>query len=123
MILTIDFQDGNGDLGMTQDEFSGTKVTSPSLKGINNYEVKVFRAKNGTFSEVQFSPSLSGFIPFYFKPDGKSGPIEGTVDYSIAFLHAFTPKKDTLKFEVRIRDRALNYSNSVQSSQIVLNSD
>lgn len=115
--VTIFFQDGDGDLGMTQKDFQDDK--SP-LKGINNYEVKVFRRKNGVFSELKLTPALGGFFP-PLRTDGKTGPIEGDLNYSFDFLQAFTPKRDTLRFEVRIRDRKLNYSNTIQTDPIVLN--
>ena len=117
VIVTIFFQDGDGDLGMTQKDFQDDK--SP-LKGLNNYEVKAFRSKNGKFSEITLSPPLGGFFP-PLRTDGKTGPIEGNLDYSFDFLQSFTAKRDTLKFEIRIRDRKLNYSNAVQTEMIILN--
>ncbi|MFN8353810.1 MAG: hypothetical protein U0Y10_05180 [Spirosomataceae bacterium] len=117
LIVTVFFQDGDGDLGMTQTEFQDAK--SP-LKGINNYEIKAFRSKNGVFSEIVLSPPLGGFFP-PLRTDGKTGAIEGNLDYSFDFLQSFTPKRDTLRFEIRIRDRKLNYSNWVKTDPVVLN--
>ena len=62
----------------------------------------------------------SGYFP-RLKTDGKVGPIEGTIDYSIDFPQPFTPVKDSLKFQVTIKDRAGNISNTAESSVIVLN--
>lgn len=129
VILSINFQDGDGDLGVTEKEFAGTTVTSPSLKGVKIYDLKLYVQKNGTFKES--SPSIplsgSGYIPFRFKTSTKSGPIEGVIDYSMTFnyknfsyIPLLTGKKDTIRFDVWIKDRALNTSNVVQTPPIIL---
>lgn len=115
VILTINFQDGDGDLGLNEKE-----KTAAELKNDFNYIIRIFRKKKGVFTEYIPDVSYSGYFP-RLKTDGKIGPIEGTIDYSIDFPHPFTPVKDSLKFQITIKDRAGNISNTTESSVIVLN--
>ncbi|MDZ7934638.1 MAG: hypothetical protein U5M51_06685 [Emticicia sp.] len=115
VILTINFQDGDGDLGLNEKE-----KTAAELKNDFNYIIRIFRKKKGVFTEFVPEVPYSGYFP-RLKADGKTGPIEGTIDYSIDFPHPFTPVKDSLKFQVTIKDRAGNISNTAESEVIVLN--
>ena len=114
LILTIKFQDGDGDLGVNEKEKAAAEVKSDY-----NYIIRLFRKKKGVFQEFVPSVPYSGFFP-RLKSGGKIGPIEGTLDYSVDFPHPFTPVKDSLKFQVIIKDRAGNISNTVESKVIVL---
>jgi hypothetical protein len=68
---------------------------------------------------------------FNFKPNQKSGPIEGSIDYSTQFVYAFykgyspqfTAKNDTLKFKIFIRDNAFNQSNTIETEPIIIFKD
>jgi hypothetical protein len=113
--LTVKFQDGDGDLGLNEKE-----KTTAELKNDFNYIIRIFRKKKGVFTEFKPSVPYSGYFP-RLKADGKIGPIEGTIDYSIDFPQPFTPVKDSLKFQITIKDRAGNISNTTESSVIVLN--
>lgn len=115
VILTIKFQDGDGDLGLNEKE----KATAET-KSDYNYIIRLFRKKKGVFTEFIPAVPYSGYFP-RLKSDGKLGPIEGTIDYSVDFPHPFTLPKDSLKFQVTIKDRAGNISNTTESSVIVLN--
>lgn len=115
VILTVKFQDGDGDLGLNEKE-----KTTAELKNDFNYIIRIFRKKKGVFTEFIPSVPYSGYFP-RLKADGKIGPIEGTIDYSIDFPQPFTPVKDSLKFQITIKDRAGNISNTTESSVIVLN--
>lgn len=115
VILTIKFQDGDGDLGLNEKE-----KTTAELKNDFNYIIRIFRKRRGVFTEFVPDVPYSGYFP-RLKADGKIGPIEGTLDYSIDFPHPFTPVKDSLKFQVTIKDRAGNISNTTESDVIVLN--
>lgn len=128
VVMTIRFQDGDGDLGITQADI----IADPAkYKDFRNFEVNVLLQKNGKFIPINFSPSLGGLMNFKFKADQKPGPIEGTVDYSTQFVYAFykgysplfTEKNDTLKFQIYIRDNALQTSNVVETAPIVIFQD
>ncbi len=115
VILTTTFQDGDGDVGVNEKEKATAQLTNDF-----NYIVRIFRKKKGVFTEFIPSVPYSGFL-FRQRADGKIGPIESVVDYSIDFPHPFTPKKDSLKFQITIKDRAGNISNTAESSLIILN--
>jgi hypothetical protein len=116
IILTINFQDGDGDLGINSDEV-GKIVERTDF----NYVVKTYRSRRGVFNEFQPQENLSGFFP-RLKTDEKAGPIEGKLNYRIQIETAFWPfKKDTVKFEVYIKDRAGNRSNTTESTPIIIN--
>ncbi len=114
VILTTTFQDGDGDVGVNEKEKAAAQV-----KNDFNYIVRIFRKKKGVFTEFIPTVPYSGFL-FRQRTDDKIGPIESKVEYSIDFPHPFTPVKDSLKFQVTIKDRAGNLSNSVESKLIVL---
>ncbi|MCY7353068.1 MAG: hypothetical protein LH606_20825 [Cytophagaceae bacterium] len=118
VVIAINFRDGDGDLGMTVDEFNGVNGNA-KLKGVNNYEVRLMRKQGSSFVEVLPQVSFSSFFPM-LKSDGKRGPIEGTLNFSQTFYDLTNGKarKDTLKFLIKIRDRALNESNTIESDTI-----
>ncbi len=125
VIMFIRFQDGDGDLGVTQAEV----VASPAkYKDFRNFEVAVMHKKNGKFDLITFTPPLGGLMNFNFNPDRKTGAIEGSISYSTQFVYAFykgysprfTPNNDTLKFQIFIRDNAKNVSNTVETDPIVI---
>lgn len=115
LIISIKFQDGDGDLGLNEKE----KATAQA-KNDYNYVIRLFRKKGANFTEIIPPVPYSGFFQ-RLRNDGKIGPIEGTLDYSVDFPHPFTPKKDSLKFQIMIKDRAGNTSNTVESNVVVLN--
>jgi hypothetical protein len=128
VVMSIRFKDGDGDLGITQADL----IANPAkYRDFRNFEVNVMLKKNGKFIPIIFSPSLGGLMNFKFKADQKPGPIEGTVDYSTQFVYAFykgysplfTEKNDTLKFQIFIRDNALQSSNVVETEPIVIFQD
>ena len=115
VILKISFQDGDGDLGLNEEE----KKAAVGKQDFN-YIVRIFRQKNGVFKEVPQEVPYSGFFP-RLKSDNKKGPIEGDLEYSLVYFQDFTPKKDSLKYQITIKDRSGNVSNTVESKVIILN--
>lgn len=124
VIMFIRFQDGDGDLGLTESELK----SSTQFKDFRNFEVAVLHKKNGTYAPITFTPPLGGLMNFNFNPDQKTGAIEGTIAYSTQFVYAFykgysprfTPTNDTLKFQIFIRDNAKNVSNTVETDPIII---
>ncbi len=115
VVISVKFRDGDGDLGLNTEEITKAQQTNDF-----NYIIRSFRRVRGNFTEYESLVPISGFFP-RLKDDGKTGPIEGTLSYSMNFEHAFTPKKDTVKFMIQLKDRSGNLSNSVESEQIILN--
>ncbi|MEN9363790.1 MAG: hypothetical protein RI903_1099, partial [Bacteroidota bacterium] len=71
VIMSIRFEDGDGDLGITAAEIKANS----KYKDFRNFEVDVMLRKNGKFVPVTFSPKLGGLMNFQFRPDQKPGPI------------------------------------------------
>jgi hypothetical protein len=116
IIITVDFKDGDGDLGFNSEEIGG-EVDQTDY----NYVVKPLRKIKGIFAPFQTFETYSGFYP-RLKMDDKIGPIQGKLSYRIEVLTAFWPiKRDTVKFEIYIKDRAGNQSNIIETDPIVLN--
>ena len=84
-----------------------------------NYIVKRLLRVNGKFVEYDPLVSLSGnFITL--KSGSKTGPIEGVLNYNIDFNPVIGLKKDTIKFQIQIIDRAKNPSNTVMTDSVLV---
>ena len=126
VIISIDFKDGDGDLGFSEDDYKALiKKTGDSVKTI---DVNILVAKNGKFIKSNPTEKIGGNLKgFRFKQGTKAGAIEGVIDYSTSFgysnfdkIPGLTGKSDTVKFTVQIIDRALNKSNITETIPIVL---
>jgi hypothetical protein len=117
VVITIDFEDGDGDLGITQEERSDTAVLNSKYRDWGNYELKVLRLENNRFVQLPFLATQKLFFPV-LKRDGKPGPIKGKLDFSQTFFYSRTARPSVLKFQVRIRDRALRASNVIETDTI-----
>ena len=115
VIISLNFKDGDGDLGLDEEE----KATAEKNNGYN-YLVKAFRRQKGKLVEVQSDIPYSGYFP-RLRTDNKIGPIDGVLDYSLDFPHPFTPKKDSIQFQIYLKDRAGNISNTIETKLIILN--
>jgi hypothetical protein len=116
VIITIDFEDGDGDLGVTSEERSDTV----KYKDWGNYElVTMTKQLDGKWTEAIRSEDRKKFMPV-LKPDGKPGPIKGKLDLNTSFKYSRSAVPITLKFKVRIRDRAFHVSNQTPESDTVV---
>jgi len=119
IIPVIHFEDGNGDLGLTAENVN----TPPFNEGDNrsNYFIEYYIKKNNVFEPLNlpFTPTYR-FFPL--APDGRVGPLEGDLKLSIAFdertAGRLIKRGDILKLRIKVRDRALNMSNTVDSDEI-----
>jgi hypothetical protein len=84
--------------------------------------------KNGKFDPITFTPPLGGLMNFNFNPDQKTGAIEGSISYSTQFVYAFykgysplfTEFNDTLKFQIYIKDKAFQQSNTIETEPVII---
>lgn len=118
LILVTRFEDGDGDLGLSNEDIA----QPPFNQGKNNinYFVDIYIKKNNTFQLLQL-PTGFTFNGRFFRlaPDGRVGPIEGDLRYSIVVReNPLITSGDVLKFHVRVRDRALRESNTVVSEEV-----
>ncbi len=115
--IVVRYKDGDGDLGYTQAE----KDSLSKLDVVNyNYILRQFRKSGGKYVEFIPQDTYSGFYQ-KISPD-KPGPLEGTISYNLNIYHCCYPyRNDTIRFEVQIRDRAGNLSNTVTTDSVVVN--
>ena len=132
LVVIVRFEDGDGDLGLTDADkdppfnSQGPLVPDgpvlPQGEFFYNYFIKMFVKRNGQFEEYQF-PSVGGLNGRFFPlaPDGRTGPLEGDLNYSITIR----PNRDfvagdVVKFEVYIVDKQLHVSNRVTTEEVTL---
>ncbi len=106
--INIKFQDGDGDIGL------GINDIVPSEY---DYILNVFAKRNGVFVSLFFD---SGHIP-KLTTDNVVGPIDGILSRMI-FIEHNSPilPNDTVRFDVKIKDRAKNESNSITTPSIIV---
>lgn len=116
VIVTIGFQDGNGDLGENvSDTARINRIFKQETWG--NYEVKAYQLVQGKYEVLE----LPVFSKLYFPRltrEGQKGAIEGTLDFSQIFPYQRDFKIVPVKFQIRVRDRALRVSNVAETDTI-----
>ena len=124
--ITIDFEDGDGDLGATNEEVQDTLVFTKQYKNVpgwnveGNYElVTMIKQKNGSWSEQILDGDKFKFFP-RLKLDGKAGPIKGRLDLNARFRKSRSTVPTTVMFKVRIIDRAFRFSNQIKTDSITV---
>ena len=128
-IILFSYTDGDGDLGLDD-----TDTLSPF--GFNdahyyNMLVDYLKCVNGEFVktpllswnvQTQSYDTVSFNARFKRLRDSEgSKAISGTMEYKLTVQNPFSPN-DTVKFEIRILDRALHESNVIQTDPIYTNS-
>ena len=117
VVITIDFEDGDGDLGVSPDQ-RDTVALNTTYRDWGNYELTILKKdQNGDFQELPSSVTNKLFFPT-LKRDGKAGPIKGKLDLSQTYFYSRFSRLSVVKFKVRIRDRALRASNVVETDTI-----
>ncbi|RYY18260.1 MAG: hypothetical protein EOO36_08610 [Cytophagaceae bacterium] len=129
VFLTIDFQDGDGDLGVTDAEEKAAANTK--FKG-RNFIMTPFIKNASTGGRFD---SLSRVRPFYATrtafydrfghlsttTDNRVSPLRGTLTraYRFALTEEYEATNEA-KFTVSILDRALHQSNEIETTSIVI---
>ena len=110
-ILSIDFTDGDGDIGLTSSD-----VSKPYD---SNLFLTYYEKQKGVFKKIDLPLPFNYRIPVLNKSN-KEKPLKGTISVNITptFYNPFS-KFDTLKFDVNIKDRALNLSNTISTPEVV----
>lgn len=113
IIVAIDFQDGDGDLG--------TNDTS-----IKSFQLGTLRKQFGVFVPVTFPSDFTfggNFPPLSNVPNSPiKGELRNTVPFAYELFTSFPRirRGDTVKFTIQVVDRAGNKSNIVESSEVIL---
>ena len=114
-ILTISFQDGDGDIGLNDSD-----TLPPYDKNgqyYYNYVITYFEKQKGEYKKIDLNPPYSYRIPVLtpLNPDKAiKGMITDTLDLNPK------PLFDTIKLEAFIHDRRLHKSNVITTPEIVL---
>ncbi|QHT69904.1 hypothetical protein GXP67_26295 [Rhodocytophaga rosea] len=129
--IALKFQDGDGDLGLTQEEIDNHPPpyqqliqnpdgsTSPNPR-YYNYYIQQYRKVNEDWVPEDRLPSLKGHFPVL--NEGKKGPIEGTLYYAVSFpLTPSSAANAIYKYDIYILDRAGNASNTITTSEVIIN--
>jgi hypothetical protein len=133
--LTINYQDGDGDLGLSPDEqkiapFKFRNPDSTYNKFNKNFFVEVF-IRNRTSGKYEFRATKkltdpAGYDGAFQHPtattDTKAAPIKGTLTYKpIPFgLGDIFQPRDSVRFEISIADRALHVSNTITTRAVYI---
>jgi hypothetical protein len=112
-VMTFYFEDGNGDLGLSDPDSTSTTDTT-------NLFLTLYRKNNGVFKEVDDNDILkpSAYRIPYLIPIGQNDILRGTVD--ITLLYFIYKNTDTLYYDYWVKDRAGNISNIDSTCVIVL---
>lgn len=132
-ILRFSYTDGDGDLGL--DESDIQYPFGPSDPHYYNLLIDYMKLVDGQFVNTPLvywhtptSPddtvlydTVSFSARFKRLLDGEtSKPISGSMEYTLPIQNPFSPN-DTIKFGIRIVDRALNESNVIETQSIFTN--
>lgn len=122
--LTINYKDGDGDLGLSDDDlktplFKDTLIVEgKKVFNKNHYNIFIeFYRKEGNqykYDTTGGSNGSNGIFPRLLENDTK-GPIEGSILYQIKSFDFFNQESSIVKIKVHIQDRALHKSNTIET--------
>jgi len=115
-VLTVSFTDGDGDLGLR----SGDTMPpyNPGNEYYYNFFLKYFKKENGVFTELPLAFPPNQRIPYILNQSNNKA-IAGDLVFDVEIAGLFA-QNDTFRFETYIVDRALNKSNVVTTTELVL---
>jgi len=110
--FTFSFTDGDGDIGFRNEE----------LPDQQNCFFRIFEKQQGDFVELVYPPPLFAYRIPDVTPDRRNKNISGevTIDINENNFKDYPPN-DTMKVGIYIFDRALNQSNTIFTSEFIIN--
>lgn len=115
--LTVAFTDGDGDIGLDQGDTLAPY--NPGSFWYHNFFVDYYRRQNGEWELQQFTLPLYYRIPV-ITPTGQNKALQGDISVKISPQVLPQVPGDTVRFGVRIADRALHVSNTAYTDAIVV---
>lgn len=115
-ILTLFFTDGDGDMGLSESDTLSPYNADSEFH--YNFFIDYFEKQNGTFVKVDLPFSLNSRIPILNTTDN-SRPLKGNIEIEL-FINNILSPYDTIRFECKICDRALNISNQIVTPEIII---
>lgn len=119
LVITIGFKDGDGDLGNNLPITATDTARYLQAGGWGNYKIRTFRFENNQFRELPGKEDNFLLFPQLGR-EGKSEPIEGTLDLRQIYLYGSSYKNYLVKYRIQLRDRALNSSNEIETDTITV---
>jgi hypothetical protein len=124
--LQFRFTDGDGNFGLSQNDilppyqpYEDDEETIPNRFHYNLW-VDYFEKIDGEWEQVFTASTIDFRVPI-LTPAGQNKQLRVLATYDMSsFLPFITAESDTIKFQVRIVDRALNVSNMAETEPIVL---
>lgn len=111
----ISFKDGDGDIGIVDDDTASDDDFK--LKYLYKDTDGIFKC----FDAIDSTPAMDTLFYSYrvpnITPEGQYKALEGTIRAKLRSAPLYYPIHTTVKFEIRLRDRAGNYSNIVQTNE------
>jgi hypothetical protein len=130
--MTINYQDGDGDLGLSEDDRKNPPFDYQKGANMfyNNFFIEPFvrNAATGKYESlvskgILTAGAYNGAFPHpTTTTDSKAAPIKGTITYApLAFgLGDIFQPRDSVRFEITIADRALHVSNTITTRSIFI---
>ncbi len=125
-IIKFEFYDGDGDLGLKQDENTGDRefnLLVDYYEKVNGVWVLKSPVITYNTSEAKYDTTyLHTRIPFIENENNDA--LEGDMEIDLLYhpnLYLNTPQADTIRYEIILLDRALQQSNKITTSELVIN--
>jgi len=127
LVFALNFQDGDGDLGLTPNDLLNAPYyqdpNGPRNRNSFNYFISIFRKNRTTGVFEPFNPGdpYDAYFPPPY-PLERPAPLKGVLEYALVLEPdggQLLPN-DELRFEISIQDRALHESNKITTSSVVL---
>lgn len=117
-ILKISFTDGDGDIGLRQED----TIYPYDRSGPYYYDffIKFYEKQNGVYKEIIIDSNLTfnARLP-YVEPNEDNPNIKGEIEIEL-FINNPLSFYDTIKFDASICDRKLNVSNIISTPDIIV---
>ncbi len=116
--LVINFVDGDGDLGLSQADTSGSY--SPDSLYYRNLFLSYFSYEATEFTEIELKSSPNLRFEQIPTPEGNNKTVKGTIEVNL-FSNLPDPLPDSFMIKFYIVDRALHESNRDSSGILTFN--
>lgn len=114
--LVITFTDGDGDIGLDQSDSDPPFDTGSPY--YYNFFLEYEELRMGTWTPVSLALPLRYRVP-RITPTGQNKALEGEIAVALAWPVIPDTVTDTVRFSVRLVDRALRESNRIYTDQII----
>lgn len=123
-LLVVNFTDGDGDYGLEPVEsnpiFEDSLVNGEPNRFIYNIWIDFFKKIDGEFTLIETPSPFDGRLP-NITPQGQNKQLRVRVTYDLnGNIEDLVEPGDTIRFNVRIVDRALNISPIATTNEVAI---